>query len=145
MQRPRKLSRLTDWTTIELQNWYNANMWADRVSAYDAHTDELKLAERDSVLAQTTREIAFEHMSMLQDARELASREVSKLLKASQESEMHGLLKPAEMIKMIDAVVKLDRLVRDQPTENTVIKEDLSGLDLDDLKKLRELRQKLDK
>ena len=142
---PRRLIRPGPNPTSDLAKWYRDNNWKERCIAYDVHLDSIVQEERDELLRNDTREVTAQHRAILQDARRVAELEVSKLLAAANASPNAPGLRPTELIKMIDSVVKLDRLLRDQSTENTTVKPDLSGLPVDDLLKLAEIRKKLEK
>ena len=53
------------------------------------------------------------------------------------------MLKPRELIRLTDVVVKLDRLVREQSTENIDVPADLSTLSLEDLRIMQDIQKKL--
>lgn len=142
--RPRKLIRPGAGATADLSRWYRENRWPERVAAYDMHMDEILLSEREALTRQAAKEIATEHMGILRDARDLVAREMAKLLATSEKSEIETL-KPREVVAMVDAVIKFDRLIHDQATERVDTKVDLSGLGVEDLRKLKEIRDKVDK
>jgi hypothetical protein len=128
-----------------LSKWYRDHNWEDRCKAYDAHFDALSVEERERVFRRASKELAIDHMVALADMRELMSREFAKYLEASRSTEMHGLIKPSDLIKMAEAVVKLDRLVRGETTENVKTEIDTSKLSLDELRQLEELLTKAGK
>ncbi len=112
----------------DLYRWYVEHNWADRVKAYDLHMDGILQEEKDAIMRQSARDLAASHMALVQDAEELASNELGKLLQASRESAAAGLLKPGDLIKLIDAAVKLGRLVKGESTENVQVSGDLENL-----------------
>lgn len=149
MKAPRRLltvavngSRLP---TAKLSEWYRAHAWKERADAYDRHMDRVVLEEREALLRQTSKEISAEHMTMLHAARELVQRELDKWLQASRETEAQGLLKVSDVNRLLENVVKLDRLIRDQSTEQVTVEMDLSKLTPEELKQLRTLREKIEK
>lgn len=143
MPTPRRLIRFGPYPTGKLAEWFRAHNWAARVNAYDNHLDAIRREEREALLAQHEREIMTEHLVLLSEARELVARELSKYLTSSREGTLHGLLKPSELTKLFEMVLKSDRLLKDQPTER-VATQDLSKLTLEELRKLEEIHKKLE-
>lgn len=113
----RKISHAATRSTPVLSRWYRDHNWQQRVDAYDKHFDKINVDERERIYRRKAKEIAIDHMLMLANARELVKRELQKYVDASREHNMHGLVKMKELQGLFDMVVKLDRLVRDQPTE----------------------------
>lgn len=105
----------------DLNRWFHDHRWAERVKAYDMALDAIVQEEKEAILRKSAKEMAADHLALVQDAHELASAELSKLIQASRENTMHGLLKPGELIKLIDAAVKLGRLVKGESTENVAV------------------------
>ncbi len=101
----------------QIAQWSREHEWPARVAAYDAHLDEIKRSEVEAIIRQSVREVQGEHLLLIKDFRELLDRELQKFLKASAMSDMHGLLKPAELLKLFELNIKLHRLVMDLPTE----------------------------
>lgn len=129
--------------TVEvLSRWYRDHNWIDRCKAFDAHVDHVSIEERKRILEMASRDLAYDHAIMLADARELVSRELGKLVTVSRDTDMHGLLKPSEVIKLFDTTIKLDRLVRGQSTENIKEEVDVSKLSLDEARELARLMRK---
>lgn len=125
-----------------LTRWYRDHDWIGRCKAFDAHVDSVSVEERKRILEMASRDLAYDHALMLADARELVTRELGKLVSVSRDSEMHGLLKPSEVIKLFETTVKLDRLVRGESTENIREEVDISKLSLDEVRELGRLMRK---
>jgi hypothetical protein len=111
-----------------LQKMANEFNFRARVAAYDAYLDKARVEEREAIVRQTAKEIAAKHMLSLHTAQAVLDREMNKYLEQSKATDSPGLIKPGELIKLMDAVIKLDRLVRDQPTDITSNRLDLSKL-----------------
>jgi hypothetical protein len=107
--------------------------------------DEILVTEREALLKDSTRTAMAEHVSLLNDSRQVAAQELAKLLEYSSSTPAGGILKPNELIKLIDATIKLDRLVRGESTEIVEERTDLSKLSIEDLRKLKEIKEKLPK
>lgn len=125
-----------------LSKWYRDHDWPGRVTAFDKHFDSVSLEERERTLRMASRDLAIDHALMLADAGELVQRELRKLVNVSRETELHGLMKPAEVIKLLDTTIKLDRLVRGESTENIKEEVDISKLSLEEVRELSRLMRK---
>lgn len=138
-----RILRRTAVKSVEvLSRWYRDHNWTDRCKAFDSYVDHVSIEERKRILEMASRDLAVDHALMLADARELVSRELGKLVSVSRDSELHGLLKPAEVIKLFDTTIKLDRLVRGESTENIKEEIDVSKLSLDEVRELGRLMRK---
>ncbi len=131
-------------TTVE--KWYREHEWAARVRAYDAVFDKQRTAERLEVHRRKSAEVAADHMMVLADARELFAKEIAKLLEASRGSPMHGLIKVNDLIKLGSMVITMDRLLRNQTTENIGTTDvDYLKLSPDELDTMNELLERAGK
>lgn len=142
----RKITNAAAKSTATLSKWYRDHNWEERVRAHDAKFDKIRIEEREQIYRRKAREIAIDHMVMLSNARDLVARELNKFAEVSRETDAIGLVKVAELTKLFELVVKLDRLVRGETTENvgsTAI--DYSALDPEELDKLNELLEKATK
>lgn len=126
---------------IQVAQWIERHFWRERVAEYDRHLDAIELAEREALLAQSAREIAAQHMSLLHDARNVLSAELSKLLATVRASNLE-VMKPRDLRALLETTVKLDRLVRGEVTERVEESTDLSHLSDEDLAKLESLLTK---
>ena len=135
-------------TTLEqLRTWHDAHDWKARTAAYDGHMDSVLQGEREAIMKVSAADLATQHMELVADAYEIAQRGLESLVQASRETEAAGLLKPGELIKLMEeAAIKLGRLVKGEATEIVEDKgPDFSSLSLDELRKLRELQAKTKK
>lgn len=136
----RMITRAATRSTATLSKWFNEHGWNQRCRAYDAKFDQIRVDEREAMYRRSAQQIAIDHMLMLSDARELVQREIAKWTEASRSSPMHGLVKVADITKLFDMVVKLDRLIRGETTENVGSKDlnyaNLSPEELDTLNTL---------
>lgn len=118
--RPRQLAEVARYLRIPMHQTIDlatANDWRARVRAYDEFVDRSQQQEFDEILGESERDIALRNLSLVRTASELAKLELSKLLVASRESEAPMIHRQADTIKMLDASVKLERLIRGQATE----------------------------
>lgn len=144
---PRSMRVLTYEFNIQMGDLFLislTNKWKERVLAYDAHFQAIVDQERAEILKQTVREVDAEHMRILAAGRELAVREIAKLLSAAKQSTL-STLKPREALALVDSVVKLDRLVRGQTTENIGQDVDYSKLSDEELDMLEKIYGKAKK
>lgn len=142
---PRAVRRVAGFRAVTQIEWSQKYKWHERAKAWDQHCEEIRIAEREALLAQEGKALAAEHMLLLKDARELAQRELAKYLESSRENDMPGLIKPSDLIKLTEAVVKLDRLVRGEHTEKTEHEIDLSDMPIEELRQFAQTAAKLDK
>lgn len=124
-----------------LLDWYTTHFWRDRVADWDTHLDHIRQEEREEIVGQTAKEQAARDQSLIHEARELVSRELNKMLITSMSNDAETL-KPGELNKLLENVIKLGRLTRGETTENVGSQFDLSTMTVEDLRKLRELQEK---
>jgi hypothetical protein len=140
---PRSFTRLVG-RTQKIYDWANTFAWRERVLAWDRHVDGLRQAEREEVLAQNARDVAAQHMAILGSAKSLASRELAKLNKLSEDSgDMPGPFTLSQVTRLTDTAIKLDRLVRGESTEHVKTTIDLSKLTDEELDQYEKLLQKV--
>ncbi len=141
---PRRARSVIGFAHMTVSQWYNQYRWPERCDAYDRHLERVTLDERDRLLKQKASEVSAEHMGMLQSARHLAQYELDKLRTQSAESEV-PLLRPGEVFKLSEMVVKLDRLIRGESTESVEHNIDYSKLTTDEIRVMIELTKKASK
>lgn len=125
-----------------VSKWARDHQWFDRAAAWDRHLDQIRQRELEGLQQQNAQEVSAEHKRILQNARELADREIEKYLAASKTSDMPGMIKASELIKLMEQVVKLDRLTRGDTTENHGVEVDLSNLTPEELRQFLDLSRK---
>lgn len=142
---PRRLRSVCCAPVLDVQRWYIEHGWRERVSAYDAHLDTVMREERETVLRQKTQEIAAEHMAVLANARQICDLEISRILETTRNCKgPNVVMKTGELIKLMELVIKMERLVRDQTTENLGTGIDLSKLTDEELEEYQRLLKKTD-
>lgn len=126
-------------SSAELSRWYNTWKWAERTEAYDVLTDRIIQTQRKKTIERHTDEATADQLAMLAKLDEVISREVEKLLTASTGQNGVGLIKTSDLKGLIEASIKMRRLLTDQTTEKIGTEStDLSDLSVDDLVTLRE-------
>ena len=125
----------------DLATWAKRYDWATRTADYDAHLDTVFLAGKEDALRIGAQTAAAEHLQILGSMREILGREMAKLNGASKEAWVI-MLKPGELQKYAETVVKLERLVLGQSTEVAEQRLDLSKLTTEELKTLLALTAK---
>lgn len=142
---PRNLKRtaaaLVDHSLADVVALCNKFAWRERAKEYDAHLDLVLQKEREEFLKQDARKRAADHMMLLKDAREALACELRKLLEWTSQTNV-GVMQPQQVTKMLDIVVKLERLVGGESTENAQTSFDLSGLSVDELRVLDKILTK---
>lgn len=129
---PRKLRPVFDGGLIQTRAWYIDNAWRDRVAAYDTWRDKIVLEEREAILRQSSKAVAAEHMRLAKDLRSVALAETEKFLDAVSKTPM-STVRPRELVSMIEAVVKVDRLIRGETTEKIEQSIDLSKFSMEEI------------
>lgn len=132
----RAASKDENLTVAMCISFYGEHNWKERCLAYDKYVDEVLLAERLEYLKQDARARTAEHLVLLKDAREVVACEMRKLLAWAENTPETNVMAPSNIAKMLDTVVKLERLVAGESTENTNTKTeiDFSGLSADELR-----------
>lgn len=123
----------------KLRNWYAEHSWKDRVAAYDAHMDAIRLEERAEALRRNVKASDEEVLTVLEDWFEIWRLETEKVLAAVRGSDMPMTDKISVLVKMGDSLMKGLRLFRGQSTENVAVTYDFSKLSDDEKRKFREL------
>lgn len=146
-QRPPRRTRNAGgvFSALDCAAWMTQHKWDARCKDYDRHMDRLVIAEREAVLKQSAREVTADHLLLLRDLRELAENEVSKFLDVSRQGKGYPSVKPNEMIRLVDLVMRYDRLIRGQATSilETSERLDLSKLTAEELETLEAIRAKI--
>lgn len=123
----------------ELHRWYRNHRWAERSAAYDVLTDRIVAEHRKKVLERSAEDITAEHLVTLQRLRRVLLLEVQKYVESAEASAAPGLIKPSDLKGLLEASVKLDRLIRGETTEEVgVQKTDLSEMSIDEIRAWRE-------
>jgi len=141
--RPRRLIRPGVGHTQSICDLSNEWRWHERVEAYDTHWQRVRDREVESFIKQEAREIAAEHMAVLRDLRELVAIHVERKLKDARTIEISDA-KLSDLARLVDLVIKGDRLIRGESTENHAKVADLSGLTLEELRAAEDLAAKLE-
>lgn len=135
----RKLS-LAGVTPQQLLDWHNAHGWRERVAAYDRMMDQAAIEARKAKAAQAAETQDEDHRAILGDARALVRLEMEKRIKDCLANPDTPTMSIAEMHKLLDTVVKLERTQVGKPTEITRL--DLSGLTDEELEEAERLARK---
>jgi len=143
-QHPRHAAKVYGYPVADRARWFVDYHWTDRCKAYDLYLEGVYHDEFEARFRDGARAMAEAHLAMLKDARELAAMELEKMRRVSEESEQYGVMKAGELIKLLEASIKLERLVRGESTENVQQSMDLSKLSVDELKLWNDLQEKLE-
>ena len=138
MPAPRKLGGYGLAERYELWRTWN---WSARVAAYDEYLSDIAVREAEEALKMGAKQLAAEHMKELHKAREIFGRELNKMLEQSRKAG-NTFMKPADVIRLGEFVVKNERLVTGEATERTEVHQDLSNLTDEDLAALEEIARK---
>jgi hypothetical protein len=145
LPKPRRIRALIGVAQLAVASWFSTFSWMDRARQFDEHMSTIYEQEIADALRSHARDIATQYIQMGGSARALIMSQIDKLLEMDRDNE-HLVMRPVDIAKLISVISKLDRLFAGQSTENVEVKsqDNLSGLSVDDLKRLREIRQKLD-
>lgn len=145
--RPRRMVRPGAGNTAELYKVAREWNWFQRIEAYDRYIDRIRLEEVRKWNEQDAREVTAEHMAILRDMREFAAIEMSRILERAKQAAIDGTMKPAEVIRLTEVMLKYDRLLRNQSTESTLVvsETNLSEMTIDELREAQSLVQKMTK
>ena len=145
--RPRRVVRPGIGNWGEEYRRANEWKWFQRVEALDNHVDRIRQKEIDAWNQQNAKEVAAEHMSLLKDAREIVAIELHRILERVKVNQIDGSIKPTEVFKLAEIVLKFDRLLRNQTTENVggmqISEANLEEMSLEDLRTAHELTKKM--
>jgi len=130
---PRQLAGVANVAPHYVRQWHSGNAWAARVAAFDSYMDAVRIEEREAIVRETSREISIKPMALLKTAGEIAQKELLKTLRASELSGSSGVLKPNELVRLMEITIKYDRLVRGETTENIATDVSLDGLSEDQI------------
>lgn len=127
---------------VDLQKWSVEHGWRERATLYDMHLDSISLEA-------TEKNIRDMHKRHIREARLLqrfAGTEMGKLA-AKAEERTHDAVddaKPGDVARIMETGVKLERLSSGEATDHTQTSGgmDLTKLNVDELKLLKELHQK---
>lgn len=117
--RPRQLELTARFLRIPLHEAVKLagdNGWRDRAVAFDRYLDAYLVAERMEVLAEDDRQRTAEQLRVTITSRELVLSELRKQLLVARASET-STMRMADLIKLIETSIKMDRLVRGEATE----------------------------
>ena len=142
---PRRTKALHGTTGVpyaQLAQWCTRNHWVLRAQMFDRLVHETWQEAVIEVVQERAQSYAEQHAETLSAASELLRRELDKYLRVSRETEAIGLLRPAELTKLLELVIKLERLHYGETTDNIETTFDLSALPLEDLKMYKRLNEK---
>ena len=120
---PRNMTRLrvsmpgTVAPTLQsLMDMARVGLWQDRVRAWDEYLDSIRREEMASAVKVNAQEQAFREQELLNLKHEISSRELAKMLKTVEGTEMETL-KPRDVLAIADSSIKQGRLDSGKATE----------------------------
>lgn len=129
------------WARLQELAWEDG--WGIRAECWDSHLDRLRVETIEQVTREDARARAERQGALARKLQRLGELEADKLLKASQGSDMPGLLLPRDMIRAITLGVRTERLALGESTEKVDTGPDLSGLSVDELRTMRALQERV--
>ncbi len=128
-----------------VRKWYVDHDWRGRVVAYDVWVDSIQLEERESYLRLEAKTVTAALRATAKDMRDVADRELQKLLQISATSDTPITHRVNDIVKLVDAATKLSLLVQGEATDRVEFKTDLSSLTPAELMAYRQLVLKTQK
>lgn len=123
-------------TLEQVRRWHDEGCWRERVAAYDDYMESIRQEEEEATLRKGAAERQAGRLAISDTLKEAIQKEADKL--AAKVDAMDGeVLKPAELLKAVEIVHKIERLEMGESTENTHTELDLSGLSPEALAELR--------
>lgn len=141
MPMPRRVDAWGQYGVAQVFRWHKEWAWNIRARAYDNHLSSFAVRCKEAEIAKSSKTIAEEHMAILADLRNVLQQEVAKLVEQSTSSAGGPVMRTGDMVRMLDSVVKLDRLVRGESTEK-IETVDLSHMSDEELETYVELSKK---
>jgi hypothetical protein len=144
---PRTVEALAEKTGLhpgKLQRWAQKGCWVIRTNSLDDYVHD-KFQERvESYVETRAQDYVERHTSVLRKGFDLLDRELDKYLELSRAGDAVGVptLPPQHLIRLLEQVVKLERLTHGDTTEKVELDFDMTKYTLDELKNLKELQQK---
>lgn len=129
------------------RNYAAYHHWVKRGLAWDNHLNKAATAGAKQAVREDAREMASRHLAASRRMQRLAMQELDKLIRMSSDLE-EAILTPGVILKIVESLTKLDRLVSDQSTEHTATSDsvvtgpDLKSFSVDELKQWRALMNK---
>lgn len=138
---PRALSRIPpSIRPVALARVADRHDWFNRVIAYDRTMQRVRDAERQEVARYTAHDRQVANEQLLAASASILTRELAKLLAASEATEAAGLIKPEALLKAIPDFVKLSRLLGGETTSNDSTAADpYAGATLQQLQQIAEI------
>ena len=140
----RKVATMLGMNFRTIARHSEAGEWQKRVEAYDAYIDRTIRESNEAAIRKMNKEHALLAQQMIRKA-------TKRLLKIPEEQ-----ISAAELVRMVDVAVKVERLSRGEATENQAVTHngevevkhetslDLSGLTNEELDQFERLLEKID-
>jgi hypothetical protein len=128
------------WGQLQTIAWEDG--WADRARRWDSHLDALRFATIEEVTREDAKARAERHGKLSRKLQTLGEHELDKWIGvASRADGMPGLVQVKDVIRLIVLGVKTERLALGESTDKIETGPDLSALNIDQLRALRELQE----
>ena len=126
----------------DMTKWSVEHGWRERATLYDMHLDRLA----QDLTEQNIRDMHKRHARSARLLQRFANTEIGKLAVKAEERTHDPVddAKPADVARIMETGVKLERLSSGEATERTENSDglDLSKLDVEELKELKRLKEK---
>lgn len=136
----RTIAREMGWSEEHARHCAHSFQWVSRVAAYDRVIDLEKAQAGRTVLAK----MADEHAYVLSQGMQIVKLEMAKRLSISMDPAAPAM-RPGELISFTEMLIKHERLITGQSTDNNVPAQgsiDLSKLPMNDLETLLDIAKR---
>lgn len=128
------------WEALDRTAW--EWFWNDRAKHWDAHLADLYTRTIERVTEETAEEVARRQLRLTKSMQELAEIEIDKLLAVSRMNDAPGTVTPRDALRLAANGMRLELLVRGDPTERVETVPDVSAFSAEDLRALRRLQDR---
>lgn len=125
-----------------IQQYMKDAHWKLRAAAFDNHVHATWQKTVATYIERTAKDYTAQHVELLNNASELAGREIKKYLDASKSTPAVGLVRVGELTKLISVTITLGRLVHGESTANLDISTNLDNMSVTEIKALKALQEK---
>lgn len=141
---PRELKNVcigTEFNLNTVRAWSSSCRWFSRAAAWDDYMARIAAEETESIVRRTAEERATKALLTLERMHAILDHEVLKLHAQSVGTAL-PVMNAAQMVKLAESAIKLERLVRGDTTENVGNTLDLTQLTDEELAALDALSRK---
>lgn len=137
---PDKFAAMHGLKMSETLHFAHKFQWAQRAKSYDKYFEKVREYHRIEAIKVSVGEVEAAHIEIMRAARNVLHVEALKLIRESQNSP-RSILRPGDLFRLLDYVVKNDRLIEGKATtivESPIDYESMSDADFEGLESILE-------